>query len=132
MPGLVEERGNRSRRVYLEDGRDHAGVLSGTDQVGLSARADDEQDRVDQDGLAGARLPRQDVQARREWHNDVLDDGQIADAELPQHGASRMLRPGAPRPQDVSELDGENRPDYRSPHLSLVRRTEKKDRKRTR
>src|SRR5262249_28284221 len=107
MPGFVEQRGNRSRRSYLEEGFDHRAVLSGPDQIGLGARADDEEDRVDQDGLAGSRLTRQDVQARRERHDDIFDDGQIADAQLPQHGASRMLRSGAPHPQDVSELDGE-------------------------
>ena len=39
-------------------------VLAGSDQIGMRARAEHEQDRVDQDGLARARLPGQHVEAR--------------------------------------------------------------------
>ena len=53
------------------------------DRIGLLAEG--EPDRLDQEGLPRARLPRDHVQARGERDTDVLEDGQVADGELDQH-----------------------------------------------
>ena len=63
----------------LEDRLDGRGVLAGADEVGGGAAADEQADRADQDGLAGAGFAGQDVQARLELELEPVDDGQVAD-----------------------------------------------------
>jgi hypothetical protein len=116
VPGLVEQRGHRPRRIDLEDGLDHRGVGPGADPVRLGTRAGHEEERVHHDGLARPGLAGEDVEAGGEGHHRLLDHGQVADGQLAQH------RPGH------ATANGERRStvSYRSPHLSFVRRTEKK------
>ncbi len=73
----------------------------------------DELQRVDQDGLSRPRLPRQDVQAREEGDGHLVDHGNVSDRQFAQHFGDRGPRL---RPRGDS---------YRSPHLSLVRRSSK-------
>src|SRR2546425_5435361 len=55
------------------------------DDVGLTASATDEQDRVDHDRFPSARLSRQHVEAGRERHRDRLDHREVLDADLAKH-----------------------------------------------
>ena len=63
VAGFVEQGGDRTRPVDVEEGLHDGALLAGADQLRLRARADDEQDRVDQDGLAGSGLAGQHVEA---------------------------------------------------------------------
>ncbi len=99
MAGFIEQRRDRPRPVDLEEGLDDGALLAGADQVRLRAGADDEQDRVDHDGLAGPGLTGQHVEAGRQRHHDLLDDRQIADAEFPQHGDAGCRGPPQSRLQ---------------------------------
>ena len=65
----------------IEDRLDRGGVFAGADQVSRGAAADQQADRADQDGLAGAGLAGEDVEARLELELEAIDDGQIADAK---------------------------------------------------
>ena len=60
---------------------------SAADHVGLRARAAHEEDGVDQDRLAGARLAGEDVEPARELDGGALDHGEVPDAQLAQHRA---------------------------------------------
>ena len=72
VPGLVQQRGHRSRGLHFEQRLDHRRLFTAADQLGLSAGADDEQEGVHQDGLAGAGLPREHIEARRERQGHAL------------------------------------------------------------
>src|SRR5262245_4318419 len=93
MAGLFEDGGDRRRVVDLEQRLDDRGILAGSDEIRLRPGAEDHEDRVDQDRLAGAGLTGQHVEAGLERHDDVFDDGEVTDRELSQHGLSAMLRP---------------------------------------
>ena len=75
------------RRV--EDGLDRRRVLPGPDEVGRGAAADQQPDGADEDGLAGAGLAGQDVQAGLELELEAVDDGQIADGEEAEHETAK-------------------------------------------
>ena len=89
VAGLVENGGQRAPAIDVEHRLDGGQILAGADQVGVGARAEHEQDGVDQNGFARAGLPREHVEAGREWHRDLLDHGQVSDPELSQHGGFR-------------------------------------------
>ena len=69
----------------LEDGFDGRLRLAGPDQVGGRAAAEQQADGLDEDRLAGAGLPGQDVEAGLELDLDGLDDRQVPDAEEAEH-----------------------------------------------
>ena len=85
---LVEDGGQRAPAIDVEHRLDGGQILAGADQVGVGARAEHEQDGVDQNRFARAGFPREHVEAGREWHRDLLDHGQVPDPELSQHGAT--------------------------------------------
>ena len=58
-------------------------------QAGIGAPADEQLDRVHQDRLAGARLPRQHREAGGEFQRRLFDDDEVADLQRAQHGQSR-------------------------------------------
>ena len=86
-PRLVEQRRDRAAGLDVEDRLDGRRLGVGANDVALGARPPDQQDRVDQHGLAGARLAGEHVEPRGERHHDGLEDGEVADAQLPQHRA---------------------------------------------
>ena len=83
QPGFVERRRRpvRHGEHRLDGGR--LGVAA--NHVGLRASPPDEEDRVDQDGLAGAGLAGEDVDAGDEGDRDVLDNREVPDPQLAQH-----------------------------------------------
>ncbi len=85
MSSLVERRGHRARRGHVEHGLHRGGLGPGADEVRLGAGTADEEEGVDDDGLAGPRLAGEDVQAWREDDARLLQPGQVPDGELAQH-----------------------------------------------
>ena len=65
----------------FEDRFDRGDRFARADQISGGARTEQQADRFDEDRLAGARLPRQDVEPRLELDLDGLDHRQVADAE---------------------------------------------------
>ena len=59
--------------------------FAGANQVGRGAGAEQQPDGLDEDGLAGAGLAGQDVEAGLELDLDGLDHRKVADAEEAQH-----------------------------------------------
>ena len=116
MPGLVEQRGHRAVRASSNTASTWRSRRRCGSHVGLGARAEEEQQGVDEDRLAGARLAGEHVQARRRTAPSAppspRDCGSEARAASRGHATAN-----AARRSTVS---------YRSPHLSFVRSTEKK------
>jgi len=88
----LHPQGGKGRQEAGKDGRGeferafNNGLLSPwTHDVRRGALAQEEGERVDQHGLAGAGLPGQDIEARGEGERDVGDDGEVADAQLREH-----------------------------------------------
>ena len=80
-----------SRAVrLLEDGLDGGGLLAGPHELGAGAAADEQADRADEDRFAGAGFAGEDVEAGRELELETIDDGQMADAEEPDHGTAEV------------------------------------------
>jgi hypothetical protein len=90
--------GDRSREDHLTVFRPLPGVVGGVeprlypggarivaDERGRASLAEREQESHGHHRLAGARLPGQHVQARRELELEVGDDPEAADVELAQH-----------------------------------------------
>ena len=69
----------------LENGLDGGEVLARADEVGARASTDEQTDRVDEDGLARARLAGNDVEAGFELHLELIDHGEMANPEKTQH-----------------------------------------------
>ena len=84
-PSLVERGRDGPPRLDLEDGLDRGGLGLRADHVGLGAGAPEQEDRVDQHRLAGARLAGQHVEAGPERHGHALDHGEVPDPQLAQH-----------------------------------------------
>ena len=61
-------------------------VGAGSHEHAIGPPADEQLDRLHHEGLAGARLAGQGGHARTEHDGDVLDDSQVADRQLVQHG----------------------------------------------
>jgi hypothetical protein len=70
----------------VEDGLDEGLRLPGPDEVGRALLAEDESDGVDDDGFSRARLAGQDGEPLVEREREVLDRGQIPDAQELDHG----------------------------------------------
>ncbi len=65
------------------DGR----ILAAADQPGVGARAERQPERIEQDRLAGAGLAGEHAQPGVELELELVDEHDVADGELPQHGA---------------------------------------------
>src|SRR5688572_12520531 len=69
----------------LEDCLDGGLRFARADEIRRGAGAEQETHGLDEDGLAGPRLPRQDVEARLELDLDGLNHREAADAEEAEH-----------------------------------------------
>ncbi len=85
VPRLVQRRGHGACRGDVEDRHNRGGLGAGAYEIGLGAGAADQQQRVDDDGFAGAGLAGEDVETRCEDDARFLQDRQVPDRELSQH-----------------------------------------------
>jgi len=88
--GRVPRARDASRGV-VEDCFDGGLRLARPDQVGRRARAEQEAHGFNEDGLAGAGLPRQHVEAGLELDLDGFDHREVADAEEAQHARGTAI-----------------------------------------
>ena len=82
--GLVEPGGQR-RRHRLELGGDLGAALALADHAGVAPAAQHDLQRVDQDGLARARLSGQHREAGAEVDVETADDDEVAQGQPAQH-----------------------------------------------
>ena len=75
----------------LEHRLDGGGLFAGPDELGAGAAADEQADGADEDGLAGAGLAGEDVEAGREFELESIDDGEVGDAEEPDHSGGSSI-----------------------------------------
>ncbi len=120
-PRLLQDLPGGAARVHGEHALDPCDLRVAPDGVGLGACTPQEEHGIDEDGLARPRLAGQDVQARGEWHGDVLDHGQVTNTKLAEHGVDARPALPAPSMRIVAATAA-----YRSPHFSFVLNTEKK------
>jgi hypothetical protein len=71
--------------THVEDARHARARLAGADHFGRSAGAQQQAEGIHHDGLAAARLARQQIQARMEAHPDAIDHGVVFDQQLHKH-----------------------------------------------
>jgi len=74
-----------SRVAEFEHGLDGTRVLAGADQGFVRALAEDQLEGADNDRLAGTGLTGHADQARTEFPDEFIDQGQIADFEQSKH-----------------------------------------------
>ena len=82
-------RGNAAGRVIqgtVEDGRHLALVLAVANEAAVAAAAEGQGEGVEQDGFASAGLTREDTQPLMEVKLKPVDEDDIADRQLDQHG----------------------------------------------
>src|SRR4029453_9382339 len=72
--------------VDLEQRLNCCRVLAGSHTLARRAATEQQADGFDEDRLARAGFTRQDVEAGVEIDLEPLDDGQVFDAQIPQHG----------------------------------------------
>ena len=84
-PPFVGERRDVLELADVEDAFHRRLVRSRANEIGTGALAEEKSQRTDDDRLAGAGFSGENVEARREWKGDLLDDRKIADAQLGQH-----------------------------------------------
>jgi len=89
------EHGHHAAVGHGEHRLDGGGLGVGANHIGLRPRAAHQENRVDQDGLAGAGLAREDVEAGGEGDGDVLDHREVPDPQLAQHPATMLGQPGS-------------------------------------
>ena len=77
--------------VGPELGRDVGARGAFAHDIGVAALSQGQQQRVDQDRLAGAGLAGQDREARRELEFEFVDDDEVADRERDQHASDDGL-----------------------------------------
>lgn len=65
---------------------DQAQLLPGPDQVAVGALAQEEAESADEDGLARAGFAGNGDKARRELEGEIIDEGEILDAQADEHG----------------------------------------------
>ena len=87
------EHGRHAAIGHGEHRLDGGGLGVGANHIGLRARAAYQENRVDQDGLAGAGLAGEDVEAGGEGDGDVLDHREVPDPQLAQHPATMLGQP---------------------------------------
>ena len=95
---LLEEGGPRPE---VEDRLEERAHRAQTDDVRTRALAEQERERTHDDRLPGPRLPRKDIQARAKVEREILDDGEVPDPELDQHG--RLISPVEHSPQPAEK-----------------------------
>ena len=61
-------------------------VLAMAHEAAVAAPAEGQGEGIEQDGLASARLTREDAQALMEMKLELVDEDDIADRQLDQHG----------------------------------------------
>ncbi len=87
--------------AQVEGGRDLSALRPGANCIAARAPAGGQREGVDDDGLARAGLPGQRGEARAELELDLIDDREIADPQVREHGPKpstlRRLRPGRGR-----------------------------------
>ena len=96
----------RAPAIDVEYRLDGGQILAGADQVGVGARAEHEQDGVDQDGLARAGLPREHVEAGREGTVTSSITARFRILSSLNMVDSAMLRPSAEAAQLYPVPDG--------------------------
>ncbi len=84
--GRLEAREHPVRRGQLEERLHHRLVRAVAEHLPAHPSAEDEVERVHEDGLAGAGLAREDVQPRTEPDLDRVDDREARDAQRREHG----------------------------------------------
>ena len=72
----------------FEDRFDGGDVFAGANQILRGASAEQQADRLDEDGLAGAGLAGQDVERLFKIDGDRLDDRKVADGQVADHEES--------------------------------------------
>ncbi len=77
------------RRAGFEDRRNCGLVCSVANRVAGSFVAQQQGQRVDEDGFSGAGFAGQQVEAGSELHGDVVDDRVVFDPQFQQHVSSR-------------------------------------------
>ena len=82
----------------VEAGRDLPLALVVADEAAVAAAAEGQREGVEEDGLAGAGLARQDAEAVGEVQLQPVDQDDVADRKLDQHPGrsfrSRCVLPG--------------------------------------
>ena len=81
----------------VEDGFDDGRGRSGAHERAVGGASEDELEGVDEEGLSGAGLAGDDVEAGGEGEAGLLDDGQVADGQLDEHRGDYRAR-ASPRP----------------------------------
>ena len=92
QPRLVEH-GRHAAVGHGEHRLDGGGLGVGANHIGLRARTAHQENRVDQDGFAGAGLAGEDVEAGGEGDGDVLDHREVPDPQLAQHPVTMLGQP---------------------------------------
>ena len=86
---LLEQAAQRGiGAAQVEGGGDLGAFRAVADGLGAGARTDRELQRIDQDGLAGAGLAGEHGEAALELDLDGVDDGEVADLQVGEHGAA--------------------------------------------
>jgi hypothetical protein len=84
--GLQHARARRGVGRDVEEGL-HLGLFGpGAHHVRAGLATQHQLERADQDGLSGARLPGEDVQAGPELDLELVDDGEIPNTHAREHG----------------------------------------------
>ncbi len=83
------------RRANLENRRDRGLLGAVADGVAGGFIAQQQGQRVDEDGFSGAGFAGQQVEAGSKLHGDVVDDRVVFDPQFQQHVSSRPAKLGA-------------------------------------
>jgi hypothetical protein len=86
----LELRRDPGARCDVEERLDLRLARAASDQLGARPAADDQPKRVDEHGLARPGLARDDVEAGAELQGLALDEHEVLDGELDEHGRSHM------------------------------------------
>jgi hypothetical protein len=76
----------------FEQAFDRRLIGTGADEVARAPGAAEQRQRLKDDALPGSGLTGDDVQAPGEGERQILDDREVADAQLAEHGCS-LIRP---------------------------------------
>ena len=86
-----------ARRRDEVEGAGHFGALGAVaHHFGPGAAAGEQLQRIDEDRLAGAGLPGEHGESRAQFELHGVDDGEVTDLQVGQHGLQRSK---LPRPQ---------------------------------
>src|SRR5881628_688195 len=93
-PCVMERRRRRALWLHVEHGLDGRRLGVRADHVGLGAGAADQEDRVDEHGLPGARLASEHVEPGTERCGHGVDHGEVTDPDLAEHVESMLGQQG--------------------------------------